>query len=388
MHLRFFMHQLTRLHLSQRVFLTPFLVLALAGLHGEDLPPVQPTPNPANADLLAPFWKTPAMAGDPLLFVQAEGGTTPTASLLFTPTAAPCLTSATGETIYQIGRDFTWAAGSRELALTKDSRIPFMTAAQLHPPLGTPHSMANGQTALFWSEGHVFHDLQTVASYPHADAWDGVVPRFAGEHLPKTLARLKSKQPLTVVALGDSITAGYNASAFVKAQPMQPAYPQLITAGLRTRYQADVKLVNLAVSGKASAWGLTMAGAVAAGHPDLVIIAFGMNETGSPADQFADHIRAIIAAIRQVTPEAEFLLVAGMAGNPEWSKLHADAFPKFRDALATLCGNGVVLADVTSLWLAVRQHKLFFDITGNGLNHPNDFGQRLYAQVLTALLVE
>ena len=27
-----------------------------------------------------------------------------------------------------------------------------------------------------------------------------------------------------------------------------------------------------------------------------------------------------------------------------------------------------------------------FDLTGNGLNHPNDFGHRLYAQMILALL--
>jgi hypothetical protein len=27
-------------------------------------------------------------------------------------------------------------------------------------------------------------------------------------------------------------------------------------------------------------------------------------------------------------------------------------------------------------------------MTGNGVNHPNDFGHRIYAQVLSALLIE
>ncbi|MBX7074950.1 MAG: hypothetical protein K1X71_17550 [Pirellulales bacterium] len=33
----------------------------------------------------------------------------------------------------------------------------------------------------------------------------------------------------------------------------------------------------------------------------------------------------------------------------------------------------------------VHRHDL--DLTGNGLNHPNDFGHRLYAQTILALLV-
>jgi len=31
------------------------------------------------------------------------------------------------------------------------------------------------------------------------------------------------------------------------------------------------------------------------------------------------------------------------------------------------------------------EHKHDFDLTGNGLNHPNDFGHRLYAQTLLSL---
>jgi hypothetical protein len=48
----------------------------------------------------------------------------------------------------------------------------------------------------------------------------------------------------------------------------------------------------------------------------------------------------------------------------------------------------VVLADVTSVWEDVMRYKKFADLTGNGVNHPNDFGHRLYAEVILALLIE
>lgn len=32
--------------------------------------------------------------------------------------------------------------------------------------------------------------------------------------------------------------------------------------------------------------------------------------------------------------------------------------------------------------------KNFLDLTGNGVNHPNDFGHRVYARVLSALLIQ
>ena len=37
---------------------------------------------------------------------------------------------------------------------------------------------------------------------------------------------------------------------------------------------------------------------------------------------------------------------------------------------------------------ALLKRKRFYDLTGNGVNHPNDFGHCVYAQSLLALLVE
>ncbi len=76
-----------------------------------------------------------------------------------------------------------------------------------------------------------------------------------------------------------------------------------------------------------------------------------------------------------------------MLGNRDWTALNHSLFPQYRDALAALCGNGIVLADLTGVWTELLKHKQDRDLTGNGVNHPNDFGHRVYAQVLSALLV-
>jgi hypothetical protein len=46
----------------------------------------------------------------------------------------------------------------------------------------------------------------------------------------------------------------------------------------------------------------------------------------------------------------------------------------------------VALADLTSIWIEFLTKKLDWDLTGNGVNHPNDFGHRVYAQVLGAVI--
>jgi hypothetical protein len=43
---------------------------------------------------------------------------------------------------------------------------------------------------------------------------------------------------------------------------------------------------------------------------------------------------------------------------------------------------------MTSAWEEFLRRKKDHDLTGNGVNHPNDFGHRVYAQILSSLLVD
>jgi hypothetical protein len=175
---------------------------------------------PLRAGNPEPFWKANPIDLDPLFFVKEEGQELASAQLLYTPITAPILRSSTGDTNYSLGKDFTWQSGSRLVRLTPTSSIPFKTHAELFPKKGTPGTIgpARGKenTNLFFGEGHVFHDLQAVASYRHRDRWDGKVPSATG-NLPKTKAKLKEHAPLKVVVLGDSISTGANASGAVNA---------------------------------------------------------------------------------------------------------------------------------------------------------------------------
>ena len=64
----------------------------------------------------------------------------------------------------------------------------------------------------------------------------------------------------------------------------------------------------------------------------------------------------------------------------------ATRISEYRDVLAGLSGDGIALADMTALWTDLQQRKTAIDLSGNGLNHPNDFGHRLYAQVILAMV--
>jgi hypothetical protein len=38
------------------------------------------------------------------------------------------------------------------------------------------------------------------------------------------------------------------------------------------------------------------------------------------------------------------------------------------------------------VWTVVESRKKHFDLTGNGLNHPNDSGHRLYATTILSVI--
>ncbi len=346
-----------------------------------------------SAEQLQPFWRSTTMHGESVLFLERGDGELPRADLLFAPTSVVAIRSSSGEVAYEEGKDYIWKPGSREVVLPQGSRIVCKRAQDLRCPAGSQqyrltHRDGNGE--ILFGGGHEYHDMQTVVTYVHeADQWQGPKPASAATQLKRTMEKLKNRQPVTIALLGDSISTGCNASGWAKVAPWQPPYQDLLVQHLQSVYGGQVTLKNSSVGGQDSAWGLRVIGELAESQPDLVIIAFGMNDSaGRSAADFQANTRGMIEAVRQSRPETEFILVATMLGNRDWTTLHHELFPEYRDALAELCQNGVALADMTSIWTELLRHKRDWDMTGNGVNHPNDFGHRIYAQVLSALLIE
>jgi acyl-CoA thioesterase I len=331
--------------------------------------------------LLEPFWLSTTMRGESLFFVDRGDGV-PAASLLFDHAEDISVTSATGETQFENGVDFIVDGDAGVVRLTPRSRIASATLAALYP--------AHEPFVLIADEDDQFHRRQAAATYVHQpDQWHGYVPRLATLQLPRTRQRLAASEPLTVCVTGDSISEGFNASGVTGVPPRQPPYAGLVAAGLQHMSGSRVTLNNFAISGWTADHGVADVARVAEARPDLVIVGYGMNDAGyaEPKD-YAGNIAGIMSGVRGVSPEAEFVLVSPMLPNPRWDYPVMARFGAYRDALSQLCGPGAALADLTSLWSDLLVRKTHHDLTGNGINHPNDFGHRLYAQAILGLLVE
>lgn len=344
--------------------------------------------------LSEPFWNSSTAWSESLLFVQKDEKSLPEANLYFTPTEILSLHNSRGDVTYEEGRDYIVQAGPRSMVLPKGSRIPYKKQDEIYkdnrPDKSLPYSIGD-DVVFFAGEGHVFHELQIEVTYRHAsDEWKGYKPRFAGEILPKTIGKLRHHQPVTICLCGDSISEGFNASGFAAfaapVPPFMPRYGDLVGQSLEAAYQTSVTLKNFAIAGRSTMSWQEDAAKTSPEKPDLLIVAYGMNDVMMHDPLlYKMNIENLMKTIREANPRVEFLLVASMIGNGKWLT-RADMFPPYRDALQSLTGPGVAMADMTAIWTNLLERKKFHDMTGNGLNHPNDFGHRLYAQAILGLL--
>jgi lysophospholipase L1-like esterase len=332
------------------------------------------------------------MSNEPILFLKEPGQPYATARLLFVPTRLLSLSSVNGAIEYVEGQDYTWKCGSNLLTLTKDSRIPFKTVAEMHPPVGAPNTLGktkDGKSSLFFiGNGPEFQNIQPLATYEHKQKWAGHIPPSGQSELGRTIARLSAKRPVKIVVFGDSISTGASASSMFNEFPYQPGYPDIVADGLRFHYGASISVTNLSEGGQDSRWATSQVAKVVAAKPDLVIIGFGMNDASRrfTGEEYAKNIQTVISEIQAALPGTDFILVATMVGNPDWDQTVPELYSQYREVLTRMKRPGIAVADLTTIWQEMLRIKKFDDITANGLNHPNDFGQRIYAHVILQLM--
>ena len=332
-----------------------------------------------------PYWTGSRTVNESVLPMRGEDGTIAPISLLYPIEQVESVWNAELTQPYLPGRDYRVEGG--KLVIPEGSAIPVLNYADLYLSelLDANGFEATKSGYIYFSEGDFFHKAQLAVTYTHTAAWDGPVPAAQGTSLPRTLGKLEGGEPLTIVYYGDSITAGCNSSATVNAQPYAPRWTDMVTQRLSALYpNAAITAWNDAVGGKDSSWGAEHAAQVAERRPDLVVIAFGLNDAnqGARPGAFEESIRAIMDTIRAANPDCEFILVSPMRSNAEAWDFRAEPLDSYLRALREMTGEGVALADMTTLHTYMLTRKAFRDMTGNNVNHPNDFLARAYAQVL------
>ncbi len=344
--------------------------------------------------LLQPPWTSPVVYWESTVLLQEKEGDMLIGRLAFPAEEIESVRSADRKRTFTLGKDFQLGPEKRTLIFPTTTDFPFIKSAELYVPTGSPdsykHRVGNPDQSLMYHKGSWFHDRQIEVTYRRAKGeWISPKPMLASEVLPRTFARLRAKQPLTLGVSGDSISAGGDASGLWKFAPYMPAFPELVAAQLQQSYNTPITLKNRAVGGWSIVNGNSDLDKLLEEKPHLIIVAYGMNDVGrrNPG-WFKEQTKTFIDRVRAVAPETEMILVAPMLGNAEWVHTPRAMFAEYRDVLKELTGPGIALADLTAVWTELLKNKHDLDLIGNGLNHPNDCGHRLYAQTILGLLVE
>ncbi len=346
--------------------------------------------------MMTPVWDTDTVWGESLTMLCGADGAA-VAPLLYPPKKILEVTNAACTESYEEGRD--WVLRDGQLCRTPESRIFAFTEEELYPAEGVPgQSFPMPEGNILFAEGSFFHQRQICVSYTcEKGGWPGPRPQCAKARLPRTWAALRAGRGLNAVLYGDSISWGCNASKMSNTEPFQPAYGELFCEALARRWGAPIHFTDTAIGGRETLWGIEWLERLVCDYsPDLVLLAFGMNDGDKTPEAFAANIRTMIEGVRAKRPQAEFILIATSTPNPILTDLRAPFWGNqihFKSALDALAddpalGGGIAVADITGMQQALHSRKRFIDTTGNHVNHPNDFFHRCYAQYLFGMLTE
>lgn len=338
-----------------------------------------------------PYWEGTWMYQESVMVREDADGGIPDIPLLYKAKKIVSVRSSDLKRAYKAGRDYNLVDG--KLHIPAGSAIPSVKHSFYYPPEKTDDSMKRnahyGEGYIFFKEGAAMHTMQIAVTYTHEDVFDGEVPACKAEKLPKTQAKLKNGGALKLCIYGDSISCGGNSTRQVSAAPYASTWYQMFADKLEKTFpNTAVAMENHSVGGMTSQWGMENRHNAVGYGPELCIIGFGMNDgTGMmPAETYIANIKAIMETARQANPHCEFVLLATMLPNPETANF-LGCQEEYLPALLRLEKEGVVVADMTTFHKALLRHKRYFDMSGNNVNHPNDFLARGYAQVLWQTVV-
>lgn len=309
--------------------------------------------------------------------------------------------------VYDYGLQKTYREGvdyvieGKKLRRVKGGALPFFAYDELYakdPPKhqilvqdNCPDRQA-GWRYFSFGEEDTYTKKQIAVSYTHKGVWTGSIPQGKAQRFQSFHKKLKNQERIDLVFYGDSITTGCNSSGTPmggNTPPYAEPFPVMIKKRLETRYGLEIGYRNVAVGGWNSQQGLgAFEERVLCENADLMILGFGMNDGGTETEVYRARIEEMLLRFREKNPNGEIVLLSPMLPNVESNWLRNQ--PLFAETLYRLEEKYpfVGVADMTTMHGdLLATGKRYRDMTGNNVNHPNDFLARVYAQVILQTLL-
>ena len=213
--------------------------------------------------------------------------------------------------------------------------------------------------------------------------------------VPKTLAKIRSGKPVTIVCWGDSVTAGGNAS-----KP-EMRYVDQFARMLKAKYpKAAIDVQNISVGGSGSPQWLRLPPfadyaqkpegkdtdfeRVLKAKPDLVTIEF-VNDCGLSREQWENCYKTILERLRPLGTEVILITphftMLSMMGTDDIRTAERRPYVAFLHEFAEREKLG--MADAASRWGHLWKEGIPYPTElHNTINHPDDRGHALFAEEL------
>ena len=335
---------------------------------------------------LVPYWDGNITYHESVMFVGDDG-----APLLYAPKDILSVRSFDLKTEYVEGVDYEVKDG--KLYRLEGSKIPHFTWDEFYPTSKETSVSGNAfagssKPFVIHTEGTYFHKNQVFVTYTHAENESLFVPKKS-EKLHKFVEKLERGEEVNLVFFGDSITAGGNSSGHSKTAPFTPRWSEMVRDAFAAKYpSAKINFKNTAVGGKETVWGISeIDNSVNKYKPDLLVLAFGMNDGGKSTDQFIANTRTMIDKVLAANPDCEILVIGTMLPHSETTYFKNQYLQEAGLYEMAKSYKSVDVVPMTSMHSSILEHKRYFDMTGNNVNHPNDFLIRAYAQTILKTII-
>lgn len=298
---------------------------------------------------------------------------------------------------YKEGEDYI--VKNNKLIITENSQIKQLSLDEyyLKEPAAIPINVNNKRCRyhfadkryLMFGELDFMSSKQIAVTYTHPIMNVLYTQKEQKEKLNRFFSKLESRNNPTIVFYGDSITEGCNSSGTKYGGNVKPyalSWPEMVFEFLKKKYNTEINFVNTAKGGMTTKWGLdNYSERVNKYHPDLFVLAFGMNDGPLSKEEHIKQIKEIIHGVRKDCPDSDIVLISPCVPNIE-SNWYDGNQKTYYEEYEKLDIDNVAVVNMTKAHLSLLERKAYKDMSGNNINHPNDFLARVYAQAVLKVM--
>ena len=343
--------------------------------------------NRENKEICEPFYKTGFMTHESVAMIRENGVLR--GRLLFKPKGKAEVWDSGLRMKFTEGADFR--IEGKTIIGTEGSRLPFFEKEWLSgknlPESIRDHGKQFHIENCMYSDSPFIVEHQIVVSYAFdkTDCPD-LSTDYTGK-LPLCKHKLKKGEPLRVMLYGDSISTGVDSSGVLEIPPYMGAWYDRVIDVLHKDYGSKIEFTNISQGGMCADWAVeNLEDRMGDKEADLLIIAFGMNDA-TMKRSWQDYMRDIKAIKEyQKNKECEFILIGSMLPNPE--SAFTGEHRLFAEKLRQLEDRHTAVVDMGAFYEFLLTRKIYTDITGNNINHPNDFTAGCHAMKILEVFKE